>query len=76
MPLFQVSRDDEMLVRYKAGRFSSNLTEGALAWLGIVTEEVPHARDLFRQEDDADVDGIVELLHKRRSDPAMVLWWD
>ena len=38
VPLFQVSSDDEMLVRYKARRFSSNLTEGALAWLGIVTE--------------------------------------
>lgn len=73
VPLYCVSSDDEGLVRVKARRYLSNLTEGVSAWLGVATEQLPQPRELFRNEDDTDEYGVTQELLHRRDDPVMVV---
>lgn len=73
VPLYRVSSDDKKLVRVRARRYLSNLTEGVSAWLGVTTEQLPMPRSLFRDGDDSDEYGVLFELQRRRNDSEKVV---
>lgn len=73
VPLFMTSSEDRESVRMKGRRYGKNLTEGVMAWLGIETEQVPHPRSLFRNEDDPADEAFEAMIASRPKDPAIDL---